>query len=91
VVVLLMGLDSFAVGIKARVWIAGPPEQPRKPVTRLELLERQPEPEPRNTHREGQFEQQLDRIDGLMSTKKTRDSGRGAGQGSSEQATSIQE
>jgi len=24
VVVLLMGLDSFAVGIKARVWIAGP-------------------------------------------------------------------
>jgi hypothetical protein len=30
VVVLLMGLDSFAVGIKARVWIAGPPDQPRK-------------------------------------------------------------
>jgi hypothetical protein len=60
-----MGLDSFAVGIKARVWIAGPPDQPRKPVTRLELLERQPEPEPRNTHREGQFEQQLDRIDGV--------------------------
>jgi hypothetical protein len=37
------------------VWIAGPPEQPRKPVTRLERLERpEHQQEPQKTRTEGQ-------------------------------------
>jgi hypothetical protein len=36
------------------VWIAGPPEQPRKPVTRLERPERRKRRAERaNTHKEG--------------------------------------